>query len=226
MTRKTAEYRDPFEEWDQAIGQSSGEDPLARGSGYKRPMDYIPAAKVRLRSRRWEKRNKARSFRRVPPNVPDSIRMVARNESLTVDDVADALLDYALTCYQRNELKLEPELSEQRRTLMPERGWDGRSRLRWLEERWNPKPPRQTPAKAKLVHSPQPWKDWPIVAYRLSPKVVKEIDAIRGEKSVPAGEVFTRLIMHAMNAYQDGKLVLNAENASEQRPTEADWRPT
>lgn len=239
MAKKTTEYRDPFEEWDQAIGSNTREDPLAGSSGYKRPMDYIPVAKVRLRGRKWEKRNKARSFRCVSPDLQDDIRTLAKKEQLPVDDVANALLDYSLSCYRNGQMNLDAELCQYRRTVMPERGWDGKPRVYWLEQRWVPDPKRRAKVREKQMKSQQPWKDWPIVAYRLSPDVLRELDAIRERLQVPMGEIVTRLFIKALQVYAEGNLMFKVEDEteepgkpaagtkpeSEHKLNEQDWKP-
>lgn len=206
---------------------------------FAQPLDYIPVTKAPARNRKWEKKNKPRAFRRVPPNVQDAVRAVAKKETLPVDDIANALLDYSLNCYEQNQLHLEAELSQYRRTLMPERGWDGRPRVRWLEERWIPNPPRQTKLRERQTNSAQPWKDWPIVAYRLRPEVAQQIDEIWKRMQVPAGELVSRLLMHALNLYFQEKLFFMVEGetgrlvepAAAQNPApepklkESDWRP-
>lgn len=172
-----------------------------------KPLDYIPVAKVLPRSRQWEKINKAHAFRRVPKNVQKAVRQAAENEGLTVDATAQALIEYALMCYERGDLQIDAILSEQRRTVMPAQGWGGQSRAHWMEKSWGLVPPRKSPVKAAPEKVERPWRDWPVVAYRLSDEVFEKVNKIWKEKYAPAGEVLARLLMHALNAYESGRMV-------------------
>lgn len=225
---------DPFEKARQANGLWEGREPypdLQDDYRFAQPLDYIPITKAPMRNRKWEKKNKARAFRCISPNMQQDVRNLAKAENLTADDLVNALLDYGLTCYERGTLKLEPELSKYRRTLLPERGWDGKTRVRWLEERWTPNPQRQTRAKEKLMHSEQAWKEWPIAAYRISPDVLNRLDALRQKLMVSAGDIVMRLLIHAMLVYREGNLVFQVEGEVDENPetehklNESDWKP-
>lgn len=197
--------RDPFADLNQLSYESSYDEPGLPGR-MRQPLDYIPIAQVLPRSRKWEKTHKAHAFRRVPPNVVQAVRQAAYNESLTVDAAAQAFLEYALMCYERGDLPLDAMLSEQRRTLLPEHGWGGHSRARWLEKNWGMTPPRKKPVRAAPTKVERPWRDWKVIAYRLSDDIFAQVDRLRKEKTVPAGEVLTRLLMHALNAYESGRM--------------------
>ena len=198
--------RDPFADLHPSQPRNPYEAPAQPGKS-RQPLDYIPIAQTLPRSRKWEKAHKAHAFRRVPPNVQQAVRQAAYNESLTVDAVAQALLEYALMCSERGDLVLDAVLSEQRRTLLPENGWGGHSRVCWLEKNWGMTPPRKKPVRSKPANLERPWRDWPVVAYRLSDTVFDQVNRLRLEKAVPSGEVLTRLLMHALNAYECGRLV-------------------
>ncbi len=211
--------RDPFSDLNPSLSGASYDEPVLPGKN-RQPLDYIPIAQVLPRSRKWEKVHKAHAFRRVPPNVQQAVRQAAYNESLTVDAIAQALLEYALMCCERGDLSLDAVLSEQRRTLLPEHGWGGHSRARWLEKSWGLTPPRKKPIKPKQPQIERPWRDWKVVAYRLSDRVFGEVDRLRKEKMVPAGEVLTRLLMHALNAYESGRLAFVSGEDAKSSP---DW---
>jgi len=199
--------RDPFARLKKRPLEPDG----AAGSGRSyvpgNPLDYIPVAKVLPRSRRWEKAHKAHAFRRVPPNVVRAVRQAAVNENLTVDGAAQAFLGYALMCYERGDIQIDGLLSEQRRTVLPEQGWGGQPRAHWLEKSWGLTPPRPKNPKPKTEKADQLWRK--VIAYRLSAEVFSRIDRLRKEQDAPAGEVLARLLMHALNAYESGRLVFS-----------------
>ncbi len=193
--------RDPFAD----LKPNFSNEPNISGK-LRQPLDYIPVAQLLPRSRKWEKTHKAHAFRRVPPNIVQAVRQAAYNESLTVDAAAQAFLEYALMCYERGDLHLDAMLSEQRRTLLPENGWSGQARARWLEKTWGLTPPRKKPVKVTPAKVERPWRDWKVVAYRLSDAIFARVDSLRKEKFVPSGEVLARLLMHALNAYEIGRM--------------------
>jgi hypothetical protein len=195
--------RDPFARLKKRPAAAANDDDGFYVPG--KPLDYIPVAKVLPRSRQWEKANKAHAFRRVPPNVVQAVRQAATNEGLTVDACTQALLEYALMCYERGDFRIEGVLSEQRRTVMPEHGWGGQPRAHWMEKTWGLTPPRPKPVKARPEKASQPWRK--VVAYRLSDDVMEKVSRLRQEKAAPAGEVLARLLMHALNAYENGRMV-------------------
>jgi hypothetical protein len=201
--------RDPFADLKSSQAEEAYNQ-LDLPGKLRQPLDYIPVAQAMPRSRRWEKTHKAHAFRRVPPNVQQAVRQAAYNESLTVDSVAQAFLEFALMCYERGDLPLDAQLIERGQTLLPEHGWGGHSRARWLEKTWGLTPPRKKPLKVTPTKVERPWKDWKVVAYRLSDAVFAQVDRLRREKYVPSGEVLTRLLMHALNAYEIGQMAFLA----------------
>ena len=54
----------------------------------------------------------------------------------------------------------------------------------------------------------RPWKDWPVVAYRLSDDLVQAVTGLCKSKAAARGEVLSRLLMYALDAYETGRLVL------------------
>ena len=167
----------------------------------------------KTRNRDWESQHPARAFRSVPPNIHAAIRAMAENEDLTMDHVVQALLEFSLVCYQRGEFAIEPVLSNGRRTLFPDEQPSGRQqkRLRWTEKTWGLKPPRKRPGRSRQGQAVRPWKDWPVVAYRLSNDQFHTIIQICQAKSAARGEVLSKLLMYALDAYETGRLVFEAE---------------
>lgn len=182
-------------------------------------IDFLSTLRMpttRRRNRRWEQKFKAKTYRGVSPQAHAAVKEAAANQGCSIDQAAVAFLEYALTCYQRGDrdLCLEPEFRCGRWTLYPE--WFSHSKLPknkvvWSENKWDLKPPksREGIEKSDLDPAPiKPWKDWPWVSYRLPDTVVEAIDKLRIDRTVPAGEVVTRLLEHASRAYCTGRLVL------------------
>lgn len=193
------------------------------------PPESVPAAvpvvdQLRVadktRRRDWEEQHKSRAFRGVAPNVHAAVRAVAENEQHTIDEMAQALLDFSLLCYQRGEIELQPVLDNQRRTLFP--GVEGRSarpgkkaKVQWTEKTWGLKPPKKRTAKVKKGVDVRPWKDWPVVAYRLSDELFRAIERIGVDQEIQRGELVSKLLMHALDAYEAGRLVIVSETGEE-----------
>jgi len=182
-------------------------------------VDQLRVAQ-KTRRRDWEEQHKARAFRGVAPNVHAAIRAAAENEQYSVDEIAQAFLDFSLQCCRRGEIELQPVLSNQRRTLFPEAEQHGnkpgkKPRLQWTEKTWGLKPPKKRARNARTGMEGRPWKDWPVVAYRLSSDLFNAIVQIGLDQDIRRGELVSKLLMHALDAYEVGRLVIVSETAEE-----------
>ena len=194
--------------------------------GNVEPIDLIPMAKKAERDRIWEKKNKAYSYR-IPQRLRDeaieireSILSIAtydenghlRMDRTTVDDVARELLSYALA-----------KAKEETLTFAPTR--TGKMKLEWKEAEQGWEPPIVLKKVAKKKKSVAPKQI--VLSYRWSPEQHAEIEVLAGEVhavrlrddgsiknnphrfSVPPGEIVVRLLMRAVTAYKERKMVLS-----------------
>ncbi len=168
-----------------------------------RPPEKQPTP---LRNRAWEKQHPSMTYRLVPQEVREAVKEIAVNLECTADLVAGTLLEYARICYQRGDLRLQPQPTPRGLRLYPENypPTIKPKKLRWVENREQPKPPqpKRKPRKRPVGLYRQQ------VTYRLSPEIRAEIDRISQEQHVPPGEVVTRFLQWGIQAYQTGKLIL------------------
>jgi hypothetical protein len=90
------------------------------------------------------------------------------------------------------------------------------------ELRWTEKPGLDPAIKRKTSQEQRrrPWKDWPVVSYRLADATFTEIVDVCENRQANRGEVVTKLLMHALDAYEAGRLVLESD---EPRPVLEEW---
>ena len=173
-------------------------------------VEQLRVVRKRKRDRSWERAHRPMLIRGVPPKARELMKEIAEDLNIRVDDVARAFLEFGLQCHQKGELKLNPVLRDQRLTLFPgpEDGW---RQPGWVEKLWDYKPPaRKNKLKRQTTGSPKPWR-WQ-VAYRGIPNEIQEkIRKLYRENHIPLGEVVTMLLGHSLEAYQEGRLVLNPQ---------------
>ena len=194
--------------------------------GNVEPIDLIPMAKKAERDRVWEKKNKAYSYR-IPQRlraeaieVRESVLSIAsfdenghlRMDRTTVDDVARELLSYALAKSKEENLTFAPTRT-------------GKMKLEWKEAEQGWKSPIVL-KKVEKKKKKAPAKQF-FLAYRWSSEQHAKIEALAGEVhavrlrddgsiknnphrfSVPPGEIVVRLLMRAVTAYKERKMVLS-----------------
>ena len=167
----------------------------------------------RVRDRSWESKHPGRTYRKVPNQVRDTVSEIAEACGYNASQIAQAFLDYALMCFRRGDFKLELELSQRGLALMPE-GWSAEKKPIWAENAWRSKPPKKVKRRKrneKLLYKQQ-------VTYRLSPDLVDQIDDICEarrnhdgsliNRTYHDGEVVTRFLAFAIEAYNSGVLAL------------------
>jgi hypothetical protein len=170
-----------------------------------RPAEKQPAL---LRNRDWEKDHPSMTYRLVPKEVRGAVKEIAGQLRCTADLVAGALLAYAITCYQRGDLRLHPQPTHFGLRLFPENYQQTAKpkRLRWTEHQDQPKP--YQPKSNRRKRPAGLYKQQ--VTYRLSTEIRVEIDQISRDHHIPPGEVVTKFLLWGIQAYQSGKLVLEA----------------
>ncbi len=150
----------------------------------------------KLRDRTWEKRHNGLTVRGVPTETRQAVKTVARDNGCSADAVARAFLEYALVCYERGDLVLEPVLSAGRRTLAASAVWEERKR--------NPTPP--------IKKRKAPTSSWKLMThYRLPDELIERIKEICTKLTIRRGETVAYLLAHSLGAYNTGVLVLRAE---------------
>ena len=113
------------------------------------------------------------TFRLVPQEVREAVKEIANQLGCTADLLAETLLQYGGHCYQRGELRLQPQPTPRGLRLYPEHYQSSSKpkKLRWTENQQQPLPPhpkrkpRQRPAG---LYRQQ-------VTYRLSPEIREEM---------------------------------------------------
>ncbi|NUM48661.1 MAG: hypothetical protein HUU38_28470 [Anaerolineales bacterium] len=162
-------------------------------------LSWLQTSEKTPRPRAWEKANRAATYRGVPPQLHARVKEVAGELEVIVDEVARVFLEYGLACYQRGDLRIEPVLN-MKLTLFP------KGQRRWYENPQTPTPPTRQKKKPKKQEH-KPWR-LPRVSYRLPASIRQQVDEIRQEKNVPVGEVVTLFLSHALEAYENGRLIL------------------
>lgn len=179
-------------------------------------VEQLRVADKKSRDRKWERQpeNRPMLFRGIPPGLRTAIKEIAISLNVRVDDVARAFLEFGLQCYWKSEIQVQPVLSDGRRTLFPapQDSWGKNSLPGWYEKVWEQQS-QQT--RSRRNHNSnrgeeKPWK-WQ-VSYRGIPAAIQaEIRQIRTDKDVPLGEVATLFLGHALEAFRNGRLVLNPQ---------------
>ena len=185
-------------------------------------IEQLRVAEAKQRDRSWEKKtaNRPTTYRGVPPKLQAAIREIATDLQVNVDDVGRAFLEFGLQCYQQGEIRMTALLSNQRLTLFPAAdAWGSKPRPGWFEQVWDTQPPdpaaKQRSRRKTNADTAKPWQ-WPRVSYRGLPDGLKAaIQEMHQQHHVPAGEVVTLLLGHALDAYQNGRLVLNPQPRNE-----------
>lgn len=162
-------------------------------------LTWLQTAEKTTRTRTWEKTHRATTYRGVPPQLHARVKELSGELAVNLDDVARAFLEFGLACYQRGELRIEPVLNL-KLTLFP------KGQRSWYENSQAPTPPVRNKKKPKKENH-KPWR-LPRVSYRLPASIRQQVDEIRQEKNVPAGEVVTLFLSHALEAYENGRLIL------------------
>lgn len=174
-------------------------DPFSRLKGETgvEPIDLIPLARPRSRKRAWEREHRARTFYIPAPLVDrakavrEKVLALAQKHLTSADQVADALLAWAIEQVTSGRLALEARPTQRRKMtvrVVDANGWPG--------EFEKPK------AKRRQFYMR--------ITYRLSSETVVRIISLSGDAIAP-GEVVVVLLEHALSALQSGRVRLQSE---------------
>lgn len=174
-----------------------------------KPLDFIPSAEPRKkRERQWEKnhRGQVATYRGIPAEMHQTMRRLAENLGVPVDEVARAFLEYSLAQHKSGRLPIHPHPKAQRMTLYP----DGEPAVEqkpkgWLKDAFSS--PRAS-KKGKKGGQPKRWETR--VSYRLPVALKQEVKALADQHTVGVGEFVFFLFQHALSAFECGALRLEA----------------
>ena len=185
-------------------------------------LDQLRTAEPKIqtvRDRSWESKYPNKPYRKVPHEIRDTVNEIAATYDYNASQIAQAFLEYALTCYRRNDFELELELDKRGLTLMPG-GWSEEKKPIWAESTWSSKPSKKK--KRRRKNGSPLYKQQ--VTYRLSSDLIAQIDEVCEAHRAPDGdlisrtyqdgEVIARFLTFSIGAYNTGNLALkDPENA-------------
>lgn len=213
--------REPFAKW-QHPGQ-----PWNEGAPPS-PVDLIPGPQPKKkRGREWEKRNRAWSYKIPRPlwdvakQIRDDIYAIAqfredgkpREDATTVDDVAAALVDWALSLAEQEPSFLIPRPNPHPRGRLMTLTWEEWSN--WSTE-------ILTPSRKRKADKGGKDKDF-VLTYRWLEEHDQRIKSLAGKGpaatnhkndplkyAVPVGEVVVKLLQRAIDDYKNGRMRLRS----------------
>ena len=180
-----------------------------RRSPFENPIEDMPVApppnlyeslrvaEPRKRNRHWEKQHQSHKavYRGVDPKLSLQVKSIASDLCVPEGEVARAILEHALRCYERGELDLNPRPNPYRlrMTLFP--------------------PHDSMPTTIRSKNSKQkPEVLWRVITtWRgFPPELKRELSALASEDglNVPVGELITALLRFGLKEYQHKRLTL------------------
>ena len=159
--------------------------------------ESLRVAEPRKRNRHWEKQHQSNKavYRGVDPKLSLQVKSIAGDLCVPEGEVARAVIEHALRCYERGELDLNPRPNpyRMRMTLFPTHDS-------------LPMPARSKGAKQK------PEVLWRVITtWRgFSPELKHELSALASDDglNVPVGELITALLRFGLKEYQHKRLTL------------------
>ena len=180
--------RDPFDKKDSEISTQPS-------SLY----DSLRVAAPRKRNRQWEKGQQSRKvvYRGIDPKLALKVKTIADDLQVPTGEVACAVLEYALRCYERGDFDLYPRPNPERMrmTLFPkDKSAHSVSRPQRTSRQ------KRTEALWRVITT---WRGF-------SPELKQELAALASEDGlhVPIGELITALLRFGLRAYETGLLKL------------------
>lgn len=159
--------------------------------------ESLRVAEPRKRNRQWEKQRQSHKavFRGVDPKLSLKVRTIAGDLRVPEGEVARAVIEHALRCYERGELHLHPRPNPYRlrMTLFPT----------------HEALPVPAPARGSRQRSEKLWQV--ITTWRCFPPELKwELSALASNTglNVPVGELITALLRFGLQEFQHGRLTL------------------
>jgi hypothetical protein len=159
--------------------------------------ESLRVAEPRKRNRHWEKQHQSHKavYRGVDPKLSLQVKSIAGDLCVPEGEVARAIIEHALRCYERGELDLNPHPNpyRMRMTLFPTHDSP-------------PLPTRSRGSKQKpevLWRVITTWRGFP-------PELKHELSALASEDGlhVPVGELITALLRFGLKEYQHKRLTL------------------
>jgi hypothetical protein len=159
--------------------------------------ESLRVAEPRKRNRHWEKQHQSHKavYRGVDPKLSLQVKSIASDLCVPEGEVARAIIEHALRCYERGEFDLNPQPNpyRMRMTLFPTH--DSLSM-----------PTRSRSSKQKpeaLWRVITTWRGFP-------PELKRELSALASEDGlhVPIGELITALLRFGLKEYQHKRLTL------------------
>lgn len=205
-TSEGAQSQDPWD-WNRSEQHLQPEPP-------KPMLEQLRLAEIKKRNRGWEAKaeNRPVVFRRIPPGLRAAVLAVAGELGVRADDVARAFLEYGLLCYERGQLKIQPILSAGRLTLFPafkDRYHQSAAGWRAVDGKIQPRTAPKKIASRNANATPALWKCQ--ASYRGIPMPVQDaLRQIYESAHVPLGEVAALLLGYSLEAYLQGRLVMQA----------------
>lgn len=167
------------------------EEPGGMRQALPDPVALIPTAtptRQTVRNRDWDKEHHGLTVRGIPLDLRKSIKDLAKELSCSADVIAQVFLEYAFACMDRGDLRISPELHRGRRVVS----------ARWEETQEHNSKPKQRNKKQEDL--------WKMMAhYRLTRKVISRTKKLSEDKDVGHGRLIAYLLNYSLNAYEQGK---------------------
>lgn len=159
--------------------------------------ESLRVAEPRKRDRSWEKQHQSHKavYRGVDPKLSLQVKSIAGDLCVPAGEVARAVIEHALRCYERGELDLDPRPNpyRMRMTLFPTHDS-------------MPAPSRSKGSKQK------PEVLWRVITtWRgFSPELKRKLSTLSSDDglNVPVGELITALLRFGLEEYQHKRLTL------------------
>lgn len=190
-------------------------------------LSLIPSAAQAKRSepkrkRHWEKNHRGHSYfipdkyralvgvEKEDEGIRKNIRALAEKHSTTVGSIACALMDFSMSELRFGRLNLA--------SLANPNGLKMQITWTYQNEGW---PQTIPPAKSEPIKILKPRKLY--LNYRWDARIDQQVIAEADRLDVPHGELVVRLLQHALDAYQSGRLRLKETAVVVKQKVEATW---
>lgn len=166
-----------------------------------KPLDFIPTAEPRKkRDRKWEKSHQGQvaTYRGVPPELHQTLLLLAESLGVPIDEVARVFLEYSLVNHKSGRLPIQPHPKAQRMTLYTDENVTSEPKSKgWLKDAFHSTRPGK---KGKKGSQPKRWEAR--VSYRLPVALKQEVKELANTHTVGLGELVFFLFQHALSAYE------------------------
>ena len=181
--------------------------------------DLMPTVDRKKRDRVWDQKHPKRAYRGVDPTVHQAILELAISLNVTLDEIVRAFLESSLEAQQSGELVLDVRLVDGKFTLFTKDGW-GREKSHWQRVSNQPRQSQEnklqkSPKKLanKSHHNSKMDQAWRTVSsYRIPDQLHLEIRTLATNCQLPTGTIVTRFLSFALDAYNQGNLILDLQD--------------